>query len=100
MTYAQLDFAWKRVRDQAGLSHVRFKDPRAKVAITGEEAGIPQTVLARTMGHSDEMMTRRYQQRAAVLSAEQAEAIEAAMLGNGGGGRDNTASTKEQRRTA
>jgi hypothetical protein len=52
------------------------------------------------MGHSDEMMTRRYQQRAAVLSDEQAEAIEAAMLGNGVGGRDNTASTKEQRRTA
>ena len=33
------------------------------------------------MGHQDEAMTRRYQQRSAVLSEEQAEAIERAMLG-------------------
>ena len=48
------------------------------------------------MGHSDEMMTRRYQQRAAVLTPEQAEAIEAAMLGEGAGER---AHDVEQRQT-
>jgi hypothetical protein len=38
------------------------------------------------MGHSDEKMTRRYQQRMATLSTEQAEAIERAMLGGQEGG--------------
>ena len=67
ITYAQLDNLWQRVRERAGLKHVRFKDLRAQTAIYGEEAGIPQTVLQRTMGHSDEAMTRRYQQRSAAL---------------------------------
>ena len=80
LTYSGLDSRWKRVRQAAGLEHVRFKDLRAQTAIYGEEAGIPQTVIQRTMGHSDEAMTRRYQQRAAVLRADQAEQMEAAML--------------------
>ena len=56
------------------------EDSRAQISIYGEEAGIPLTVLSKTMGHAGEAMTRRYQQRAAVLSNEQAEAIERAML--------------------
>jgi len=80
-TYLGLDFPWKRVREKAGLLHVRFKDLRAQISIYGEEAGIPLTVLSKTMGHAGEAMTRRYQQRAAVLSQGQAEAIEEAMLG-------------------
>lgn len=78
--YQQLDFLWKRVRKHAGLKHVRFKDLRAQTAIYAEEAGVPQTVIQRTLGHSSEAMTRRYQQRAAVLSQEQANAIEQAMI--------------------
>ncbi len=68
------------MRQHTGLEDVRFKDLRAQTAIYGEEAGIPQTVLQRTMGHSNESMTRRYQQRATVLSREQADAIEQAMM--------------------
>ena len=82
LMYPQLDYLWTEVRKKAGLEHVRFKDLRAQTAIYGEEAGIPQTVLMRTMGHSDEAMTRRYQQRSAALSAELAASIEAAMLGH------------------
>ena len=74
---------WKRVRKHAGLQNVRFKDLRAQTAIYGEEAGIPQTVLQRTMGHSNESMTRRYQQCSAALSKNQAEAIEKAMMNRG-----------------
>jgi len=81
--YEQLDFPWKRVRKEAGLENIRFKDLRAQISIYGEEAGVPLTVLSRSMGHSDEAMTRRYQQRAATLSGEQAEAIERAMLAQG-----------------
>ena len=80
LSYGQLDYVWKRTRKAAGLSHVRFKDLRAQISIYGEEAGVPLTVLARSMGHRDEKMTRRYQQRAAALSGEQAEAIEQAMF--------------------
>ncbi len=80
IAYQQLDFVWTRVREEAGLDHVRFKDLRAQFSIYGEEADIPLTVLAKTMGHGDEAMTRRYQQRRATLSLEQALAIEQAML--------------------
>ena len=79
--YTSLDRPWRRVRRRAGLDHIRFKDLRAQTPIYGEEVHVPQTILQRTMGHSDESMTRRYQARAAVMSTEQAEAIEQAMLG-------------------
>ena len=84
ISYSQLDYLWNRVRKKAGLTHVRFKDLRAQVSIYGEEAGIPQTVLGRTMGHGDEAMTRRYQSRATAMSVEQAEMLERAMLGEVG----------------
>lgn len=83
IAYQAMDFLWKRVRKKAGLQHVRFKDLRAQTAIYGEEAGVPQTILQRVMGHSDEAMTRRYQQRSTVLSQEQAATIEANMMGEG-----------------
>ena len=41
MEYGQLDYPWRKVRDQAGLGDIRFKDLRAQTAIYGEEAGIP-----------------------------------------------------------
>ena len=85
LSYDQLDYVWKRARKTAGRALVRFKDLRAQVFIYGEGAGVPPTVLARSMGHRDEKMTRRYQQRAATLSAGQAEAIEEAMFTPQGG---------------
>ncbi len=80
MKYQQLDYQWKAVRRLAGLRGVRFKDMRSQTAIYAEEAGVPQTIIQKTLGHASEAMTRRYQQRAAVLSSAQAEAIEAAMF--------------------
>lgn len=80
ISYPQIDYPWTQVRKTANLERVRFKDLRAQISIYGEEAGIPLTVLSKTMGHGDESMTRRYQQRAAALSSDQAEAIERAML--------------------
>lgn len=95
ITYQQLDFLWKRIRRAAGFWNqkdgytLRFKDLRAQTAIYGEEAGIPQTVISRTLGHANERMTRRYQQRAAAMSAEQARELERRMFGAGSGARTN-----------
>lgn len=80
ISYQALDHLWKKVKKKAGLEEIRFKDLRAQTAIYGEEAGVPQTVLQRVMGHSDEAMTRRYQQRATVLTSSQAASIEGAMF--------------------
>lgn len=41
----------------------------------GEEAGIPLTILQRSMGHADPTQTQGYQWRKAVLGAEGAEKI-------------------------
>lgn len=79
VSYSQVDAMWYRVREEANLKHVRIKDLRSVAAIYGERAGVPLTVMARALGHADESMTRRYQAHQAVLSADQAGAIEAAM---------------------
>ena len=99
-SYQSLDFIWKRVRERAGLRHVRFKDLRAQISIYGEETGVPLAVLSRTMGHQGEAMTRRYQQRAAVLSADQAEAIEQAMFAREVSGAAPETAPGESRKTA
>lgn len=80
MKYNALDYRWQKVRAMADLEHVRFKDLRAQTAQYGEMAQIDQTTLQQTMGHSDESMTRRYQQRSASMSEEQARKLEAEML--------------------
>lgn len=79
MRYHQMGNQWKRVRKKAGLEDVRFKDLRAQTAIYGEEAGVPQTVLQRTMEHAEESMTRRYQKRQVTMTKEQAEMLERSM---------------------
>lgn len=79
--YNGLDSRWQRVRKMADLQHVRFKDLRAQTAQYGEIAGIDQTTLQQTMGHSDQSMTRRYQKRSASMSEEGAQALEEEMLG-------------------
>jgi integrase len=76
LSYAQVDVRWRRVRERAGLPALRIKDLRAQTAIAAETAGVPQTVVVATMGHSDEAMTRRYQRRRAVMTGEHAAAIE------------------------
>lgn len=80
MTYNALDYRWQKVRAMADLEHVRFKDLRAQTAQYGEMAGLDQTTLQSTMGHSDESMTRRYQERSASMSEADAKALEDAML--------------------
>lgn len=62
VSYQQVDAMWRRVRDEAKLKWLRIKDLRSVAAIYGERAGVPLTVMARTLGHGDESMTRRYQQ--------------------------------------
>ena len=86
-SYSQLDFMWHKIRKKAGFWSeetgytLRFKDLRAQPSIYGEEAGIPQTVLSKAYGHSSERMIRRYQQRSAVLSIDQAKELERRMFG-------------------
>lgn len=80
LSYNAMDYRWQKVRAMADLEHVRFKDLRAQTAQYGEMAGIDQTTLQQTMGHSDKSMTRRYQQRSASMSEEGARALEEAML--------------------
>ena len=81
LKYSQIGFRWHRVRERAGLDHVRFKDLRSQVAIYGERAGVPLSVLKSAMGHQGEAMTQRYQQHRAALSLAQMQAIEAEMFG-------------------
>lgn len=80
ISYSQLDNLWRRVRKRAGLKRITFKDLRHQYAIYGEEAGIPQTVLSRSMGHASEKMTRLYQERETVMTPAQAENLYAAMF--------------------
>lgn len=86
IAYPQLDYLWGRVREEAALQHLTFKDLRSQYAIYGEEAGIPQTVLSRSMGHASEAMTRRYQERATLISSDQAASLYAAMFDHPAGG--------------
>lgn len=79
VSYQQVDAMWRRVRGEAELKDLRIKDLRSVAAIYGERAGVPLTVMARALGHGDESMTRRYQRHQAVMSPDQAGAIEAAM---------------------
>lgn len=83
ISYSQLDNLWQRVRKKAKLPRLRFKDLRRQYAIYGEEAGIPQTVLSRSMGHDSEEMTRRYQERVTLITTDQAESLYAAMFDAG-----------------
>ncbi|MBN4056261.1 tyrosine-type recombinase/integrase [Rhodothermus sp. AH-315-K08] len=79
IAYRDLDYPWKEARAKAGLKHVRFKDLRAQISQYGEEAGIPLTILQAAMGHSDDSMTRRYQQRQTLFTRDHADAIEESM---------------------
>lgn len=81
--YQSLKGPWTKARQEADLLFVWFKDLRAQTAIYAEEAGIPQTVIMKTLGHSNEAMTRRYQRRKAVMNQSQVEGIFSEMLGSG-----------------
>ena len=81
MRYMDLDYPWKEARRLAKLTHVRFKDLRAQFSIYAEEAKVPLTVVAKTMGNTEEM-ARRYQRHSAVMTTAQAEAVEAKLYPN------------------
>lgn len=81
LKYMDLDFVWQRAREEANLPHVRFKDLRSQTAIYAQRAGIPQAVAMRTLGHSSERRTRDYQRHEAVMSPQQASALEQAIFG-------------------
>lgn len=79
-TWSQLDGLWQRARKKARLEHVRFKDLRAQFAVFAEEAGLPASVVSRSMGHNDETMTQRYRRTRRSLTNDQVQALEDAML--------------------
>jgi hypothetical protein len=79
LKYRQMDYQWKHIRQAAGLSHLRFKDLRKATGQYGESVGIAQTKIVASYGHGDTAMTRQYQKHRAVMSADEVEAIEAAM---------------------
>lgn len=76
LTYPQVDVRWKRVRETAGLPHLRLKDLRAQTAIAAERSGVALTVAQRVLGHGNAAMTRRYLAREEAMSAGDALAIE------------------------
>ena len=51
---------WYRVRNEAGIKDVRLHDLRHTVASQAVLNGVPLTVTARLLGHSDVRMTMRY----------------------------------------
>ena len=51
---------WYRVRREAGIEDVRLHDLRHTVASQAVLNGVPLTVTARLLGHSDVRMTMRY----------------------------------------
>ena len=86
LSYQELDFPWQQVREEAGLSSVRFKDLRAQFSILAERAGLTLSQVASAMGHhgSDTAMTRRYQKHHAAMDLAHAEAIERELLAAAG----------------
>ncbi len=76
MLYSQVDVQWKRVRKEAGLPTLRFKDLRAQFSIAAERAGIPLAVTSKAMGHKAETMTASYQRHRAHMTDDQASAVE------------------------
>ncbi len=51
---------WYAIRAEAGIGDVRLHDLRHTVASQATLAGVPLTVTARLLGHSDVRMTMRY----------------------------------------
>lgn len=80
-------------RAACGLSHVRFKDLRSQFAIYADRAGLTQATVKRAMGHARLATTQKYLHYEAVMSSEEASAVEQAMgferrygIGEEGGG--------------
>jgi len=55
-----LEKPWQRIRQLAGIEDVRLHDLRHNFASMSAEAGVPEVVLAKMMGHKDVRTTRRY----------------------------------------
>ena len=68
VAYTDLHFMWTRAREEAKLTHLRFKDLRAQFSIYAEKAGIHLTTVMKTMGHESEARTRLYQLHNAVMN--------------------------------
>ncbi|MCY3980495.1 MAG: tyrosine-type recombinase/integrase, partial [Alphaproteobacteria bacterium] len=51
---------WDRIRREAGIEDVRLHDLRHTVASQAALNGVPLTVAARLLGHSNVRMTLRY----------------------------------------
>jgi integrase len=56
----ELDTAWWRIRDRAGLKDVRLHDLRHTYASTGVSGGASLSVIGALLGHNRAETTRRY----------------------------------------
>ena len=75
---------WPAIRREAGIEDVRLHDLRHTVASQAVLNGVPLTVTARLLGHSDVRMTMRYAHigdREVEAAAERVGTIIAAMIG-------------------
>lgn len=79
MRYQDWDHVWRRIRGDAHLEHLRFKDLRHLFFILGEQAGIPLAIRSRGGGHSDIRRSADYSDFSAVFNHDHANTLESAL---------------------
>lgn len=86
-----LTHAWRRALAAAGLPHVRLHDARHSCATLMHLAGVPATVIAAWLGHTDARFTLATYTHAGGDALSDAAATLGGVLGGGG---DDTAETE------
>ena len=85
--YQSFKDVWNKIRKKAGLWDEEngyaftLKDLRAQTAIYAEQVGVEQSKIQKTLGHSNETMTRRYQRTKAAMSQDDIEKMNEALFG-------------------
>lgn len=83
LPYTNIQKAWNRIRNAAGLPHLRFHDLRHEAASRAVSAGTSLYSVQQWLGHSDPKVTQRYAHlsNAAVMEAANhvSDAIQKAM---------------------
>ena len=100
--YQSFKDVWNKIRKKAGLWDEEngyaftLKDLRAQTAIYAEQVGIEQSKIQKTLGHSNETMTRRYQRTKAAMSQDDIEKMNEAMFGGSTNRNPNTRKAQGQ----
>ncbi|MDP8929350.1 MAG: site-specific integrase [Actinomycetota bacterium] len=74
-----------KVREQAGIRHVRFHDLRHSAATLLLAQGVPPRTIMAVLGHTDPQMFLRYSHVSEELAREAADAADRIFGGQGGG---------------